>query len=475
MIVHVNGVEIEADTFGEPGRPPVLLLSGSASSKDFWQPEFCRRLAEQVGQVIRYDMRDTGQSTTYPVGKPDYTFRDLAEDAVALLDHFGARRGHIVGISMGGAIAQYIGLEHADRVASLTLIATSSGAPDLPPPTAEFRAHFAAEQPADPVERSVAAIRAMSAKSVPFDETATRELMIEVYARTKNIDAINNAHSTERIEPWIHRLGEISASTLVVHGDEDPLFPLEHGKALAAAIPGARLLTLPQVGHELPPRAWDAVIAGIADQATADWDLRGDHLAAQAIAVGEPTAWFDRLYSEGARGDIEMPWNRQQPHPKLVEYLEGKSGDGRRGLVVGCGLGVDAGYLHGLGFDTTGFDVSETAIEVAKQRHPGVDFQVADLFDLPEKWLQAFDFVVEIFTVQALPESVREQATAAVASLLAPGGTLFVVMMSREEGTVADGPPWRFTRSQLDGFAVDGVKAVSIGHQDDRWIGEFTR
>lgn len=170
-----------------------------------------------------------------------------------------------------------------------------------------------------------------------------------------------------------------------------------------------------------------------------------------------------------------MPWNRQHPHPMLVEYLEGRSGEGRRGLVVGCGLGADAAFLAGKGFATTGFDVSETAIEVARERHAGIDFRVADLFDLPKEWLRAFDFIVEIFTVQALPESVRAEAGAAVGSLLAPGGTLFVVQMSREEGTIADGPPWLLTRSQMDGFAVDGVSAVSVEERDGRWIGEFTR
>jgi pimeloyl-ACP methyl ester carboxylesterase/SAM-dependent methyltransferase len=475
MLIAVNGVEIEADTFGEPGGPAVVLLSGSTSSKDFWRPEFCRRLAEATGFVIRYDMRDTGQSTSYPPGEPGYTLLDLAADPVALLDHFGIDRAHFVGISMGGAVAQVIGLHHADRVASLTLIATSTGAPDLPGPTEAFRAHFAAEQPTDPVERAVAATRAMSAQSVPFDEAEVREVLTNELARTKNIESLNNAHATKPIEPWTDRLGEITAPTTVIHGDEDPLFPLEHGKALAAAIPGAELITLPQVGHELPPRAWDTVIAAVAALATTDWDLRGDRLAAQAVAAGEPTAWFERLYAEGLRGDVLMPWNRQHPHPLLVERLEGHSGHGKRGVVVGCGLGVDAEFLASLGFATTAFDVSETAIEIARDRHPGIHFHVANLFDLPREWLRAFDFVVEIFTVQALPESVRAKASAAVASLLAPGGALFVVAMSREEDTVPDGPPWPLTRSQVEGFAVDGVTAVSIEERDGRWLAEFTR
>lgn len=476
MIVHVNGIEIEADTVGEPGGPAVLLLSGSGSSKDFWQPEFCRRLAEATGGVVvRYDMRDTGQSTACPPGEPDYTLLDLADDPVALLDHFGVDRAHLVGISMGGAVAQLAALRHADRVASLTLIATSTGADDLPGPTEAYRAYFAGERPTDRVEQAVGAYRAMAAPSMPFDEAAIRELITAEYARTKNLESMYNAHSTKSIDRWSGRLGEITAPTTVIHGEQDPLFPLEHGQALADAIPGAKLVTLPQVGHELPPRAWDAVIAEIAGLATTDWDLRADRLAAQAIAAGRPTAWFDRLYAEGVRGDVEMPWNRQHPHPALAEYLEGRDGHGRRGLVVGCGLGADAEFLAGLGFATTAFDVSESAVAIARDRHSGIDFRVADLFDLPKEWLRAFDFVVEIFTVQALPESVRVAAAAAVASLLAPGGTLFVVAMARAEGTVAVGPPWRLTRSQLDFFAVDGVTAVSVEQVGERWIGEFTR
>ncbi|MFI9386388.1 alpha/beta fold hydrolase [Kutzneria sp. NPDC052558] len=476
MIIHVNGVEIEADTFGEPGRATVLLLAGAGSSKDFWRPEFCRRLAEQTGLVIRYDMRDTGQSVSYPVGEPGYTLLDLAEDAVALLDHFGVARAHLVGISMGGAVAQLIGIDHGDRVASLTLIATSSGAEGLPGPTERMRAYSAAKPVGDLIEQQVAAWRAFAAHSVEFDEAAAREVIAEEHARTRNIEAANsNVHATERIDSWFDRLSQITAPTTVIHGDEDPLFPIEHGRSLAAVIPGAELVTLPQVGHELPARAWDTVIGVIAQQATTDWDHRASRLAAQAIAVGRPTEWFDRIYVEGVRGDVAMPWNRQKPSLALEERLQGVSGQGKRGLVVGCGLGVDAGFLAGLGFDTTAFDVSETAIEVARERHPGVDFHVADLFRLPEQWLWAFDFVVEIFTVQALPESVRAEASAAVSSLVAPEGTLFVVASAREEGTIPDGPPWPLTRSQVDGFAVKGVTAVSVERRDDRWVAEFTR
>ena len=210
-----------------------------------------------------------------------------------------------------------------------------------------------------------------------------------------------------------------------------------------------------------------------------DWEEEEDRIAPRFLAAGDPTGWFEELYAGGESGRLTMPFSRRDPHPLLAEWAEarGLAGAGRRALIVGCGLGADAEYIAGRGFRTTAFDISEAAVRIARRRHEGspVDYAVANLLDPPPGWARSFDLVVEIFTVQALPESVREKATAAVASLLAPGGTLFVVMMSREEGTVADGPPWVFTRSQMDGFAVDGVKAVSIEGQDGRWIGEFTR
>lgn len=161
---------------------------------------------------------------------------------------------------------------------------------------------------------------------------------------------------------------------------------------------------------------------------TRDWDLRADELSAEAIAGGEPTAWFDRLYAEGAAGQVGMPWDRDQPHALLAEWAErsGLDGVGRRGVVVGCGLGADAEFVSGLGFRTTGFDVAPTAVEQAREPHRDtrVDYQVADLLALPPDWVGAFDLVVEIFTLQALPDPPRGQAAHGVRSLVAPGDSV---------------------------------------------------
>ena len=142
MQIATNGAELCVDTFGDPAHPSVLLIMGSAGSMDRWEEPFCERLAAAGRYVIRYDHRDTGGSTTYPPGKPGYTSDELFADPLAILDHLGVERAHLVGLSMGGAIAQMIALEHPERVLSLTLMSTSpvgTGGAELPPMSDEMR------------------------------------------------------------------------------------------------------------------------------------------------------------------------------------------------------------------------------------------------------------------------------------------------------------------------------------------------
>src|ERR671919_1948030 len=123
-MVEVNGVELWAQTFGNRDDPAVLLVMGLAASMLHWEDEFCDRLADGSRFVIRYDHRDTGRSVSYPPGAPQYTGRDLAEDAIGVLDAFGVARAHVVGISMGGGLGQSLAIHHPARVASLTLSST---------------------------------------------------------------------------------------------------------------------------------------------------------------------------------------------------------------------------------------------------------------------------------------------------------------------------------------------------------------
>jgi SAM-dependent methyltransferase len=209
-----------------------------------------------------------------------------------------------------------------------------------------------------------------------------------------------------------------------------------------------------------------------------------DRLSAASLAAGDPTGWFDKLYVEAQQGTAQVPWDRPEPTALLAEWARrtALAGAGRSALVVGCGLGRDAEFLAGLGFATTAFDISETAVRVARDRHPRspVDYRTADLLAPPAEWTRAFDFVLESNNVQALPRSLRARATASAASLVAPGGTLLVVAAAATEWG-DDGPPWPLTRKDIAAFA-DGLTEVSVEElpaEDDplvvRWRAVFTR
>ncbi|WP_426246711.1 class I SAM-dependent methyltransferase [Nocardioides sp. LHG3406-4] len=211
-----------------------------------------------------------------------------------------------------------------------------------------------------------------------------------------------------------------------------------------------------------------------------DWDVRADELSAEAIGRGDPTAWFDELYAEGAAGQVSMPWDRTTPHPLLQEWADDASldGTGRRAVVVGCGLGADAEYLASRGFDTAAFDLSPTAIGEARRRSPdsAVEYRVADLLDLPSKWHRAYDLVVEIFTLQAVPDPPREDMADAVTELVAPGGTLFAVAFRPDGADPADsGPPFPLSRGFMEGLARGGLEALRLEEHGPRWLATYQR
>ncbi|MGS0688571.1 alpha/beta fold hydrolase [Nakamurella sp. GG22] len=495
IMVRVGDVELCVQTFGDASDPAILLIGGMNASMDWWEDDFCRRLAAGGRFVIRYDHRDTGRSTSYPAGSPGYSGPDLIADAVGVLDALGRDAAHVVGISMGGALAQVLTLEHPDRVLTLTVISSSAGPgdPDLPGMDEALAREFAA-LPAEPdwsdrqraIDHIVESCRPLAAVSVPFDAAAIRAVAEKAFDRTTDVAASQTNHAlVEGGETWRGRLGEITVPTLIIHGEEDRMFPVGHGVALADEIGGARLLVLPATGHELPQRVWDLVVPAIVRLTSPNWQTRADVLAERFIARDDPTGWFDRLYGAANRGLVSMPWDREAPQPLLAEWLDRAAGDadGRRAIVVGCGLGADPEYLSRLGFRTTAFDVSPTAISIARDRHPGssVAYSVQDLFDLPAEWSAAFDLVVEIYTVQALPLSLRERATAAVAGLVAPGGTLLVIQAVRDDSdTDPEGPPWPLTRAEIERFGAAGLTPVQVERlvDDDgsaRWRAEFTR
>ncbi|WP_131740265.1 alpha/beta fold hydrolase [Actinomadura roseirufa] len=281
-IVKANGVELCVRTHGDPGDPPVLLIGNSMLS---WPEALCERLAAVRRFAVRYDLRDTGRSTAADPESPGYTLRDLVADAAGLLDALGLPDAHVAGFGVGGWIAQLLALDHPSRVATLTLIATRPTAPgpsdpDLPEHAPALMAHFTTRPAVDWTDRaSVVAFMLANARHLggaAFDEAEARAAIERIHDRTMasgpGLDP-GKAHRADQMaitfaaldcgDRWRERLGEITAPTLVVHGEDDPFFPLGNGRALAAEIPGAELLVLPGVGHELPRRAWDALVPAL--------------------------------------------------------------------------------------------------------------------------------------------------------------------------------------------------------------------
>jgi pimeloyl-ACP methyl ester carboxylesterase len=270
-MIEANGVELCTEAFGDPAGPPILLIMGIGSSMLWWEEGFCRKLASAGRFVIRYDHRDTGRSITYEPGRPDYTGADLTADAAGVLDGFGISAAHLVGVSAGGGIAQELALESADRVLSLTLISTSPAATsdrDLPPPTAEFGRFVATaavdwSNPESVIDYLVDYSRILAGGKRAFDETGVRELVRRDLERARDFAAVRNHDLMSHGKGSAKPLSSITAPTLVIHGTADPMFPIEHGEALAEGTPGARLLRLDGAGHGVDRADWDVVVEAI--------------------------------------------------------------------------------------------------------------------------------------------------------------------------------------------------------------------
>jgi pimeloyl-ACP methyl ester carboxylesterase/SAM-dependent methyltransferase len=493
QILMVNGVDLCVDTFGDPGDPTLLLIGGAASSMDWWDPVFCERLAAGRRFVIRYDQRDTGRSTTYQAGRAPYTMADLAADAAGVLDAVGVRSAHLVGMSLGAVVALRVAADRPDRVESLALLSASPGGERLPPMSDDLQAYFDAEPwPPDWSDRAaiieyiVGVERAFEAPEY-FDETRVRRLAERLIDRADDIGAgMTNWSAIDTGEPIRARLGEVRAPALVIHGTADPVYPFGHAEAMAGELPDARLVPLDGVGHQMPPpEVWPTVVAALLRHTSGGWRAQEDRLASRSLAAGDAVGWFDQLYAAGAAGEVDLgPWARDAPDPLLVEWTRARepSGRGQRAAVVGCGLGADAEHVASLGYDTTAFDIADNAVRLARQRHPAsrVDYVTADVLEPPTGWLAAFDLVVEVITVQALPEPPRRRAIVSISRLVAPGGTLVVIASRRDDSQPNRKlPPWPLTRAEVDAFAGDGLRPIRIEELGEPgglwWRAEFSR
>jgi len=199
---------------------------------------------------------------------------------------------------------------------------------------------------------------------------------------------------------------------------------------------------------------------------------RARQLAAQYIAKGDPTGWFEVLYQEGEAGQSVVPWADRGAHPDLVTFWTAypETSEGKNALVIACGLGDDAEQFAHWGFATTAFDISETAIRTARQRFPKstVNYNVADLLEPPPQWERKFDFVFEANTVQALPVAIRTAAIQHIAAFVRPGGKLLAIV----RGRLADEPigelPWPLTRAEMNEFVRAGLREESFEEYFDK-------
>lgn len=276
-MIQVNGVDLCTEPFGDPAARPILLIQGIGASMVWWDEGLCRRLSGSECFVIRYDHRDTGRSVTYEPGHPGYTGSDLVADAAGVLDAYRIPCAHVVGISAGGAFAQLLALAFPERVGSLVLISTSSATPgdrDLPPPTSSFRRFLSTADVDWSDEDSVIGYitnfcRMLSGGQRGFDEAQMRDLVRHEVKRARDFAARRNHDLLVPGDQPSGTVSSITAPTLVIHGTADPMFPVEHGEALADDIPAARLLRLEGRGHGIEPADRERIAAAIIDHVSA--------------------------------------------------------------------------------------------------------------------------------------------------------------------------------------------------------------
>ncbi|GAA1564758.1 methyltransferase domain-containing protein [Kribbella hippodromi] len=242
--------------------------------------------------------------------------------------------------------------------------------------------------------------------------------------------------------------------------------------------------------------------ADVASRRADDPDVVSRRLARESLDRDDATGWFENLYAAAADGEAVVPWDRGTAHQLLVDWIDEAQpdGTGKTAVVVGAGTGWDAELVADRGYDTTAFDISPSAIETARRNHPGsrAHYLVADLLNPPADWHQAFDLVVEIYTVQALPRPLQPTAIHQVTTLVAPGGTLLVIAAAAPDTTSptaapsthaeaqsdavsdeAQGPPWPLSRATIQSFSTPDLHLIQLDRTPSptilRWRAEYLR
>ena len=288
--ITANGIKIEYETHGDPAHPPMLLIMGLGMQLTRWPIELVDALVARGYYVIRHDNRDIGLSTHFDeAGKPSlprvvltrlfgmrprlaYYLSDMADDAVGLLDALKIERAHIVGASMGGMIAQHVAARYPERTRSLTSVMSTTGRRGLPRATPEAMAVLT-DRPlkadlANIVEFGVKAARAVGSPAFPAPEARLREkTTLDFHRSFHPIGALRQMAAIVADGDRRAMLGKITAPTLVIHGEADPLVPVEGGKDTAASIKGATLHLIPGMGHDLPLELVDEIVGKIAEVA----------------------------------------------------------------------------------------------------------------------------------------------------------------------------------------------------------------
>ena len=286
-----NGITLEYETHGDPANPPLLLIMGLGAQLTLWPIELVEALVARGYYVIRHDNRDIGLSSKFTeAGVPDmasvvmalmagknpavpYTLSDMAADAVAVLDAAGVGKAHIVGASMGGMIAQLVAIEHPERVLSLTSIMSTTGNPTLPPAKPEAMAALTSPMAPDAdlaaiLERGAMVSKAIGSPGYPADDARLRANVERDFKRSFHpTGAMRQMAAIVADGDRRARLKTVTAPTLVIHGADDPLVPVEGGRDTASAIAGATILEVPGMGHDLPLALVETIADAIAGRA----------------------------------------------------------------------------------------------------------------------------------------------------------------------------------------------------------------